>query len=345
MRKFSFRFFDNHNIYKINEINQDIPIEYCQEKNHFNKLEYYCKNHNKLCCSSCISKIKGKGNGEHSNCEISFIEDIQNEKINKLNENIISLEKLSASVEQSFNKLKAIFVKISEDKDNLKLKVQNIFTKIRNEINNREDKILLDIHKYFDDLYVSKEFMKEAEKLPKEIKSSINKGKKINQQLNDGEKKIISLIYDCLNIENKIKDINLINDKITSYNLNTTTINSDLEENLLNNLLDILKILGTIYYSSDYKFNRCPEEIQETQKYEFYENNESIVIKTGKNINNMMNIFNNNNENNYLIEQLNDIFEGKLKLNEENLNFDVDYNILNNNLNMNNKKKEKSQKK
>ena len=34
-----------------------------KEKNHLDKLEYFCKTHNKLCCSACIPKIKRNDKG------------------------------------------------------------------------------------------------------------------------------------------------------------------------------------------------------------------------------------------------------------------------------------------
>ena len=61
---------------------------YCKEENHYDKLEYFCKNHNQLCCSACIAKIKGKGKGQHTDCNICFIEDIKDEMKNKLKDNI-----------------------------------------------------------------------------------------------------------------------------------------------------------------------------------------------------------------------------------------------------------------
>ncbi len=75
--------FENHKTCGIEQI-QDILFEYCNEQNHFNQLDYFCKNHNKLCCISCISKIKGRGNGQHSECDICFIEEINSKKKNKL---------------------------------------------------------------------------------------------------------------------------------------------------------------------------------------------------------------------------------------------------------------------
>ena len=51
--------FKNH---KLNNLDNNkeilIFIDICKEKNHLNKLEFYCKNHNQLCCSYCITKIK-----------------------------------------------------------------------------------------------------------------------------------------------------------------------------------------------------------------------------------------------------------------------------------------------
>ena len=37
----------------------------CTEENHINELLYFCRNHNKLCCAECITKIKAKKNGQH----------------------------------------------------------------------------------------------------------------------------------------------------------------------------------------------------------------------------------------------------------------------------------------
>ena len=76
--------FENHHSYNLDEyLKEDIFTGYCKEDNHLEKLEYYCKDHNILCCASCICKIKGKGKGEHNCCNIFFIEDIKNEKKKK----------------------------------------------------------------------------------------------------------------------------------------------------------------------------------------------------------------------------------------------------------------------
>ena len=102
----------------------------------------------------CISKIKNENFGNHKDCNVCLIEEIKDEKINKLKENINCLENLSKNINESINNLKIISEKINEDKEQLKLKIQKIFTNIRNELNNREDQLLLDIDKQFESLFM-----------------------------------------------------------------------------------------------------------------------------------------------------------------------------------------------
>ena len=61
----------------------EIFTGFCEEKEHYNKLKYFCKNHNQLCCASCITKIKGDDNGQHTDCNVCLIEDIKETKKNK----------------------------------------------------------------------------------------------------------------------------------------------------------------------------------------------------------------------------------------------------------------------
>ena len=122
---------------------EDIFTDYCQEKNHPNKLEYYCKNHNQLCCANCIAKITRKGDGQHKDCDVICIEDIKEEKKNKLIENIKCLEELENKFNEILKEFNEVFKKIEKDKEELKLEVQKIFTKIRNAINDREDELLI----------------------------------------------------------------------------------------------------------------------------------------------------------------------------------------------------------
>ena len=200
-----------------NKIIKDINIEEmftgcCEEENHTTELIYFCRDHNKLCCGECITKIKAKNNGQHKDCDVCLIEDIENEKKSKLEENIKILEDLSITFEKSIKDLKNIFEKINEDKEKIKANIQNIFTKLRNEINNREDKLLQDVDKKFEELFFNEDIIKQGDKLPNKIKNSLIKGKQIKEHWN--ENKLNSLINDCLNIEHNIENINKINESV-----------------------------------------------------------------------------------------------------------------------------------
>ena len=211
--------FDNHPVYNIDKMKEENFTGFCKEENHNIKLEYFCKNHNQLCCCFCISKLKGKGNGKHNNCDICFIEDIKEEKSNKLKENIKSLEELSNKLEESIKNLKIIFEKITENKEKIKLEIQKIFTNIRTELNEREDILLLKVDQYFDNNYFNEDIIKKSDKLPNKIKISLERGKLIEGEWKDNNKLNI-LLNDCINIENNLKDINVINESINKYNKN-----------------------------------------------------------------------------------------------------------------------------
>ena len=102
-----------------------------------------------------MTNIKGEGNGQHKDCNICFIKEIKDEKRNKLKDNLKLLENLSNTFKKSINEIKILFEKMTEDKDKLKLKVQNIFTKFRNILNEREDEIILEIDNKFNNKYLS----------------------------------------------------------------------------------------------------------------------------------------------------------------------------------------------
>ena len=74
------------------------------------------------------------------------------------------------------------YLKKNENKEELKLNIQNIFTKIRNELNKREDELLFEVDKKFNDIFGNEDIIKESEKLPNKIKISLEKGKKIDNE-------------------------------------------------------------------------------------------------------------------------------------------------------------------
>ena len=169
-------FFKNHQAYKLNK-DDEIFTGFCKEKYHSNKLEFYCKDHNQLCCVACLCKIKSKGYGAHKDCDIYEIEKMKDEKKNELRENIKRLEDLEGKFNENMKNLKEIFDKIEKDKEDLKIKIQNIFTKIRNVINEREEKLISEIDNLYNKKYLNEDIIKKREKLPKQIKLFLEKGK------------------------------------------------------------------------------------------------------------------------------------------------------------------------
>ena len=215
---FHSKLFQNHQTFKIKNDIKEKKEEfngYCKEKDHFNTLDYFCKTHNVLCCAECIIKVKRSGKGQHSNCEIQNIEDIINEKKNKLVENISILQKMS--YESSNYNLMAIFEKLNKNKEETILKIKNIFTKLRNTLNNRESELLSEIEKICQNLTFNEKIVKESEDLISSVNISLQKGKEIFNEWNSNSNKDNNLsnkINDCIILENNIKKINEIKKNI-----------------------------------------------------------------------------------------------------------------------------------
>ena len=103
------------------------------------------------------------------------------------------MEKLSTLLEESINNLKNIFEKIKENKEEMKLKIQKIFTQLRNILNEREDQLLLEVDKKYDNMFFEEEFIKQNEKLPNKIKLSLEKSN-IEERDWEDKKKLNALI-------------------------------------------------------------------------------------------------------------------------------------------------------
>ena len=278
----------------------------CEEKNHLMKLDYFCKTHNQLCCSSCLCKINTNGNGKHKDCDSCSIKKIKNEKKKKLLENLKFLENLSGAIEQSINELKQLFQKINENKENLKINIQNIFTKIRNSINNREDELLLEVDKKFDELFFKEELIKASEKLPEKIKISLEKGN-INENDWKDKNKLIFLINDCINIENNIKEINFINETIKKCNSKSNLkINFNPKENEIEEFLKAIKNFGILNYDENINHSLSIDQNKVKQKA----NNNLFGKPNEAQKNRSNNLFGNPNEarNNCLFGKPNNLF-------------------------------------
>ena len=175
--------------------------------------------------------------------------------------------------------LKEIIQKVEKDKEELKLEVQKIFTKIRNAINDREDELLIKIDHLFNDIFVNDDIINNGQKLPKKIKLSLEKGKLINKEWDNNN--LNSYLYDCINIENNIKIINEINENISKcQNNQKIKIKFEPKEDSLNYFLDTIKSFGNISYNK-YSFRECPNNINENRKYIITGENKNILTKTG----------------------------------------------------------------
>ena len=221
--------FNNHYTQNLDN-NKEIFIDLCEEKNHPIKMEFYCKNHNKLCCVACIC----------------IIENIKEEKKSKLNDNIKYLEDLSNNLNNSIKELKILFDKIDEKKEKLKLDIQNIFTKLRNQLNEREDELLSEVDNKFNNIFGNKDIIKESEKLPNTIKLSLKRGKLKDNDWNDNNK-LSSNINTCIKIEDNIKTIKIINEDIKNYKSNDDiNIIFTIDDEFFENFIKMIKSFGKI---------------------------------------------------------------------------------------------------
>ena len=247
--------YENHIISNIDKQSNEIFTDVCNQENHHIKLEFFCKSHNTLCCSSCICKIKNEIYGQHRDCDVCLIKDISEEKKNQLRKNINILEDLSKNFEDSINDLKNLIDKISKNKEELKMNIQKIFTKIRNALNDKEDKILMEVDKKYDEIFIKEDITKNFEKLPNKIKLALEKGKNIEKEWKENIN-LNSIIYDCINIENNINEINKINNDIKKCHLNKKNeIKFNLDENKLQDFIEEIKALGQITTEEEEFYN------------------------------------------------------------------------------------------
>ena len=239
-------FYDNHILCSLDKDSNDIFINECQLENH-DKLElnFFCKNHNTLCCAYCVNKINNFGFGEHFKCDFCHINDIKEEKKNQLKQNIYLLEDLSKNIEKILSELKVVIEKMNNNKDDLKINIQKLFTKIRTALNEKEDKLLLQVEELYKNESFTEDIIKESEKLPNKIKLSLEKSKILEKEWKDNN--LSNYINNCIFIENNIKEINKINNIIQKEKTNKNNIiKFKIKENIVNNILEQIDYIGSI---------------------------------------------------------------------------------------------------
>ena len=232
-------------------------------------MEFFCKTHNQLCCAGCITKIKLKDKGQHSDCELCTLEDIKENKENLLKENILNLEKLSKEMDGLIDEIKVVFEKINKDKEELKLNIQKIFTKIRNSINEREDEILSKVDELFDNVYIKESEMNEIDKYPNKIKGLLKQGKNTIDQWNKekNEKNELSyLVNNCIDIEKTLLNINNMDQNLKRCKTEMTSVIkfSPFEVSDLNKFISSLTTFGKVYKENkDLNKDKDSNEIQQ----------------------------------------------------------------------------------
>lgn len=122
---FHFDLFENHKLINIDKTIDESFFDICS--NHKIQFEFFCKNHNQLCCSSCICKIKNELYGQHTDCDVCPLNEIKEEKKIQLEKNINILEDLSKNIDNLIKELKISIDKINANKDEIKMQIQSIY--------------------------------------------------------------------------------------------------------------------------------------------------------------------------------------------------------------------------
>ena len=270
----------NHKLFRLdNTLDKEIL---CKEANHNEELKYYCKTHNILCCCKCTT-LKDEENGQHYECQKYKIKDIEKEKRNNLEENLETLDALYPKIEDSISNLKAIFKLINENKENFKSKIKHIFSEITDIINNRKDELIKEIDNKFEILYFKEDIVKESENLPDRIKSLLEEG--MNAKSNWDDNKLIILINTCLKIENIIKEINIINDKLNKYEKENYELKFIPKEEEIQKFKEKLKTFGKVDYNNlkneNNEEDKDEEDIKDIEEYSYQciKNNNSLVTE------------------------------------------------------------------
>ena len=266
--------FKNHKQYNLDKDTIKLFLNICKKSNHNMKLQYFCEDHNVLCCAACISKIRTNGNGIHNNCSVYPIEKIINKKKSMLPENTKHLENISKTMDKTINELKALFEKLNKRKEQLKEDIKNIFTKIKSAVNEREEEILVQVDKKYEESFFKDDLIKQSEKLPNKIKISLENGK-IDDSLWEEKDKLNSLIYYSICIENNIKEFKSINDKMNNY-IDLKIIFKP-EEDEINNFIQTIKKFGKLDIINIKKENIYIDNKKIDDLIELYDNEYNIL--------------------------------------------------------------------
>ena len=289
---FHSKIFSNHQINNLShEKKDDIFTNICYEKNHLNQLEYFCRNHNKLYCAKCITKIKDKNNGQPKDCNIISLNEIKIEKEKIFKENCNKLQKISNNLESNINKFKALKEQINKNKEELIINIQKAFTKIRTDLNEREDKLITEVGEIYSKNYFYEKIIKESEKLPSNIKNCLEYGFQIKNKW-DKEEELSDAINCSIEFENNLNKIDEMNENMAKCNSSKTKISFKItKEKIEEDIAELGFIVVNDEKDEEYekeideKSDKEPEEINDSKKSERSKSSRksSISSKRSKN--------------------------------------------------------------
>ena len=164
-------------------------------------------------------------------------------KIN-LKENNDYLEQSINIYDQLIDELKINNNKIKEYKEELKGQIQIIFSTIRNELNEREKKLLSDLDEKFKNIFIER---KKFKKLKNKIKIILEKSRTIEDKNWNNINELPELIDICLEIENNRKKIDNLNDDIKKSNSDYLKIRFRPEKYEISEFIEKIQNFGNIY--------------------------------------------------------------------------------------------------
>ena len=145
--------------------------------------------------------------------------------------------------------LKIISKKIDENKEKIKINISQLFTKLRNVINDREDQLFLDVDNIFNELIFDEKLIKQNAKLPFKIKEFLKIGENVENKWKLNKNKLNIYINECIHIEKNIKNIKKIQQNIEKFNvknINIRVIFLPEEENEIKKIISLIMNYGKL---------------------------------------------------------------------------------------------------
>jgi len=271
-----------HELYSIDTDSKNVNFTgLCKEGNHTNKLDYFCKTHNNLCCAACLCKIKEKGDGQHTECNACHIDEIKDEKKSKLNNNIKIFKNLLKNSKNMLKEIKRIYDKNKPKKDEIKENIKNIFNNFRYLLDKREKELLNELDNSFEKIFFNEEFFKNHKKIPNKIEYNLKKAKAVIEKWEEDEKSgnLNNIINDCVNIEKNLEKFLKIKEKIDLLGKNTS-IQFNERNNDIELISEKIKNFGEIScYDYKYIFKQCPSDINIKRRFIISGQKKNIIEK------------------------------------------------------------------